>query len=172
MSTDYYYLLMSQQDFFKNQVLEEVIRERISSYFMQKKKIDFWITISPSFINNKKILNKIKETNFYNQKKELLKSPTWIKNYKEKEELEFSAILISSNKEFITWIALRLGYFEKINLLDEKENKLTKNYVSDGIEGKINLTMLETENFLETNNLKIHPDFQIEKYKKLVNFLY
>ena len=64
MTVEYYYLLMSQQDLFKNEVIEEIIRERTNSYFNQQKRNDFWILVSPNFVNSKNMSEKIKETNW------------------------------------------------------------------------------------------------------------
>ena len=63
----YYFILMSQKQMLKNEVLEEILRERTSYYFSKNKKIDFWILISPTFLNFFNFYEKIKKTNFYNQ---------------------------------------------------------------------------------------------------------
>ena len=48
--SSYHFLLISQIDLFKNQVLEEVLRERANFYISQNKKQDFWILTFPNFI--------------------------------------------------------------------------------------------------------------------------
>ena len=64
---DYYYILMSQRDMTQSQVLEEILRERANYYFSKNKPLDFWLTISPSFIKDLGIDKKVIKTNFYNQ---------------------------------------------------------------------------------------------------------
>jgi hypothetical protein len=56
-----FYLLMSQDDLFKNQVIEEILRERSSSYILQGKPNDFWILVSPKFIEKEEIQQQIKQ---------------------------------------------------------------------------------------------------------------
>ena len=60
----YYYLLMSQQDMIQNQVLEELLRERVNYYLSKGKNIDFWLTVSPSFIFEMELNKKIEKTKF------------------------------------------------------------------------------------------------------------
>ena len=67
---EYYYLIMSQSDFMQNQVLEEVLRERATYYNEKKKSLDFWVLISPNFIKNLDLNQKIINTNFYKQQKD------------------------------------------------------------------------------------------------------
>jgi len=155
ISNDYYYLLMSQTDFIKNQVLEEVLRERANYYFSKNKVLDFWISISPSFIKDLELEQKIKETNFYIQKKE--------------EKPDYIVALISLDKEFINWIQLRLGYFENIN------DQLNSKYISDGIYGSFNLNLLKKVNGnfspLKSNKNFLNPNIIINGYKKIISIL-
>lgn len=150
---EYYYLIMSQADFIKNQVLEEVLRERANYYFSKNKPLDFWISVSPSFIKNLKLEEKIKKTNFYIQKKE--------------EKPEYNIALISLDKEFINWIQLRLGYFENIN------NQLNSKYISDGIYGSFDLNLLKKINSnlspLESNKNFLNPNIILNGYKKIIS---
>jgi hypothetical protein len=37
MEKKYYYIIMSQNEMFENQVLEEILRERANSYFLKNK---------------------------------------------------------------------------------------------------------------------------------------
>ena len=69
MVVRYYYLVMSQIDMLENQVLEEILRERAAYYYSKDKSIDFWLSISPSFLEDNYLNEKIKETNFYTQQK-------------------------------------------------------------------------------------------------------
>jgi hypothetical protein len=165
MTKEYYYLLMSQQDLFQNEVIEEILRERNNSYNFQGKKNDFWILTGPKFITDLNFQNSLKKTNFYKQKqKDLL-------FYNEK--LEFYSCIFSSNKEFITWLSLRLGYFEDISKLDEIKSA-NLNYISNGISGKLILKNEKQENlknFQFDKNL-IHPKLLLNKYEKLLEFFY
>ena len=119
----YYYLFMFQKDLLKNNVIEELLRERTTYYVSQKKKRDFWIVLSPTF------LNATEQTRF---------SQTWyyknqmIKNTGSTEQ--FYAALISTNEELINWIALRLGEFENINQPSLSSN--FKQLHSNGIRGQ------------------------------------
>jgi len=120
MSIRYYYLVLSQIDIFENQVLEEILRERANYYYSKGKNRDFWILVSPSFLKADNLLENIKKTNFYNQNK---------KNISPNSNKDYYGCIISLDKEFILWLQLRLGYFENLNQVIEKE------FVSDGING-------------------------------------
>ena len=163
MTIEYYYLIMSQQDLLQNEAIEEVFRERTSSYFSQNRKNDFWILISPNFIKNNELSLKIKKTNFYKQKKDSL-----ITN----NNSEFYTAIVSTNKEFITWITLRIGYFENIETFQDIKAP-NPDYISNGISGKINTNLVNNSSELFTSNPKyIHPDLLINKYKKLLEVFY
>jgi hypothetical protein len=150
---------MSQKQMLENEVLEEILRERASYYFSKKRNLDFWVLISPDFLNVAGIKEKIRSTNFYNQQK---KNITYNKNY------DFYSVLISSDIEFIKWIKLRLGYFE--NIFDEKEIK--SSYISDGIYGIIEGNKTEEYSPLQSNKNFLHPDILLNKYKKALEVYY
>ena len=65
----YYYLIMSQKSLLENQVVEEILRERIYYYLLNKKTIDFWLLISPNFIYSNNLNEIIKNSNFYKNNK-------------------------------------------------------------------------------------------------------
>jgi hypothetical protein len=109
---NYYILVMSQKEFFENQVFEEILRERVNYYVSKNQVIDFWISTEPKLLKTFFSLKNFKNTKFY-------------KRTKEKNSY---SCLISTNKEFINWIQLRLGFFENID--DIKEDK---DYYSDGL---------------------------------------
>lgn len=75
----YYLLKIPTLTIFKEEGIEEVLRERVSHYLSQKKTVDFWISLKPkkpsSYINN--------------------------------DENQFSVYLFSSNEDFIRWIKTR-----------------------------------------------------------------
>ena len=153
MTIRYYYLVMSQIDMLENQVLEEILRERANYYLSKNKNIDFWLLISPTFLKVNNLLDKIKQTNFYKQQK--------IRITSDNEQNYYSAI-VSLDKEFISWLQLRLGYFETIN------SEINENFVSDGIFGFFDYIN-------EKNNLvsplkdevnQINPLILMKKYKK------
>ena len=100
MSLKYYYLIMSQKEMIQNQVLEEILRERANYYFAKQKSLDFWVTLSPLFLEDLNLHEKILKTNFYKQQKSSISSTS---------DFNFYASLISLDKDFINWIQLRFN---------------------------------------------------------------
>ena len=133
MNTKYYYLVMSQKDMIQNQVLEELLRERTNYYLSKNKKSDFWVSMSPSFIKQLKLDDKILKTNFYKQNKKSINSFT---------DYNFYASLVSVDKDFINWIQLRLGYFENLDNISNVKDK--SNYASDGVCGSFDLSKINS----------------------------
>nr|UEQ11982.1 Hypothetical protein Ycf54 [Kumanoa mahlacensis] len=84
--TTYYFAIASQDFLFKEEPVEEILRERTNHYNSLNKPIDFWLIKNPSSINIPEILN-------INKK---IKKPT--------------AAIISHNPKFIEWLKLRLGF--------------------------------------------------------------
>ena len=163
MTIKYYYILMSQKQMLENEVLEEILRERATYYFSKKKCIDFWVTISPEFVKDLSLNEKIKNTNFYKQKESEI-------NYNSIRN--FYSVLISSDKEFIKWISLRLGYFE--NIADHIKQDTKSTYISDGIQGIVEGNANEKLWFspLKSNKNFLHPDILLKKYKKALEIYY
>lgn len=159
MVNEFHYLLMSQKDFLENQVIEEILRERANFYLSQKKKKDFWILTQPTFILNKNFQEKILKSNFYQQQKQNLKSSL--------TEDEFFVSLVSINKEFITWVALRLGFFENIETLEVDKKEI---YTSNGIIGKIEKNQFKK--ILNYSSDILHPDLLINKYQQSIKYFY
>jgi hypothetical protein len=159
MSLEYFYLLMSQEDLCHNEVIEEIFRERSSSYLLQGKPNDFWILISPKFIETKEIQEQIKQTNFYKQREKEIEN--------KKNEHQFYAAIVSFDKEFITWLNLRLGYFEK---LTEKNLKIKKQeYTSNGIIGLIS-NSIKTDNIIfDYDPTFLNLKFLLKKYETLLD---
>jgi len=141
---------MSQKELFSNQVIEEILRERTNYYLSKQKNKDFWLLISPKFIQNKDFSTKIKLTNFYEQQLKIIKPFN--------DENEFYVSLITTNLDFIKWIKLRLGYFED---LDSNEI-LRKDLKSDGVCG---LLSNNEQNILKHSPNYLHPDILISQYK-------
>lgn len=159
MVNEFHYLLMSQKDFLENQVIEEILRERANFYLSQKKNKDFWILTQPTFILNKNFQEKISKSNFYQQQKQNLKSSL--------TEDEFFVSLVSINKEFITWVALRLGFFENIETLEVDKKEI---YTSNGIIGKIEKNQFKK--ILNYSSDILHPDLLINKYQQSIKYFY
>lgn len=151
---------MSQKDMLKNQVLEEILRERRNYYFSISKVQDFWLLISPKFLKNLP-LNK---TIFFNQKKENVESSSTDKN--------FYSVLLSSNKEFIKWIELRLGYFENFFFSVAGSNGQVDGKITvDGISGELNFSENSDLKFLlfSSDKTLLDPEISFESYKKIVD---
>lgn len=157
--TKYYYLASSQTRFLQEEVLEEILRERANYYISKKKPLDFWLTISPRFLQEKRINEKIKKTRYYSQE---IPSITW------KERYDFFAVVISTNKEFIKWLELRIGYFEDI------ENPETEGFVVDGFYGSIDSDdgkdILKSP--LQGRDRLIQPTLMIKKYEIALEMYY
>jgi len=121
--SEFYYLVLSKFQLIKNNAIEEILRERAHYYFSESQTNNFWIIKCPAFLYENSFEAKLVKTKFYENNKNLIK-----KN-------EYYAI-ISSDKMFINWLALRIGYFENINEKIKEEKQ--KNYTSTGITGNIN----------------------------------
>ena len=84
--TTYYYVLASQKFLLEEEPFDEVIEERIRNYKEQNKEIDFWVVKQPAFLEAPE-MTEIKA-----------KCP------------QPSVAVISTNKQMITWLKLRLEY--------------------------------------------------------------
>jgi hypothetical protein len=84
--TTYYYILASQKFLIEEEPLEEVLRERTRDYQEKNKEIDFWLVKQPAFL----------EAPEFAQIKATCPQP--------------AAVIISTNKQFVTWLKLRLEY--------------------------------------------------------------
>lgn len=82
----YYYVLASQRFLLEEEPLDEVFRERTRNYQEQEKEIDFWLVKNPAFLEAPE-MKEIKA-----------KCP------------QPAAAIISTNRQFITWLKLRLEY--------------------------------------------------------------
>lgn len=82
----YYYILASQKFLTVDEPLAEVIKERTRYYQEQEKEIDFWLVINPAFVN----------TPAMQSIKTQCPQP--------------SAAVISTNKQFVSWLKLRLEF--------------------------------------------------------------
>lgn len=166
--TNLHYIIMAQKDVIKNQVLEEILRERGSYYNTKEQEQDFWILIDPSLLFEGKNYNKIMKTRFYSQQKSKIQYNSKTTNFSK----DFMGAIVSSNMKFIEWLRLRLGYFEDSTSI---ANNSKASYVSDGVFGSINSKYFFSN--LEKEKLQpytIHPDlvheqnlFTLEQYYQI-----
>ncbi|MEO0458080.1 MAG: MgPME-cyclase complex family protein [Cyanobacteria bacterium P01_A01_bin.114] len=84
--TTYYYALASQRFLLEEEPFEEVLKERQRHYQSQEKVLDFWFVKQPAFL----------ETPEFSSEKARCPQP--------------AAAVISTDKQFITWLKLRLEY--------------------------------------------------------------
>lgn len=84
--TTYYYVLGSQKFLLEEEPFEEVLKERTRNYQEKEKEIDFWLVKQPAFLEAPEMAE-IKA-----------KCP------------QSTVAVISTDKQFITWLKLRLEY--------------------------------------------------------------
>ncbi len=84
----YYYVLASQQFLLDEALEEEVLKERTRNYHEQEKEIDFWFIKQPAFLEAPEMAE-VKAN-----------CPPSV------------AAVISTNRQFITWLKLRLEYVQ------------------------------------------------------------
>jgi hypothetical protein len=84
--TTYYYVLASQKFLLEEEPFDEVLKERTRNYQEQNKEIDFWLVKQPAFL----------EAPEFAQIKAKCPQP--------------AVAVISTNRQFITWLKLRLEY--------------------------------------------------------------
>jgi hypothetical protein len=96
MNKKYFYIAMSQQDLLKNQVIEEIIRERNNYFINRENPLNFWIIMSPFFLETNEIFSKIKKTNFFKlKKKEILY-----------EDKFYTGLILSTDVEYPNSLAI------------------------------------------------------------------
>ena len=67
MDKIYHFIIFEQNDIFKNETVEELLRERANYYINKDKLCDFWILLNPFFIKEPSFLEKLKLTNYCNK---------------------------------------------------------------------------------------------------------
>jgi hypothetical protein len=97
------YLLFSQADLVKKEVLEELFRERITRAKEKQIPLDFWLILNPLCLYYKPYLKEIKDSFYYDQNRETI-------NFKNND---YFCLFITNNPQYSTWLKLRIGYFEK-----------------------------------------------------------
>nr|AYO28169.1 Ycf54 [Synura petersenii] len=145
ISSPLFYIILSQYDVLKNNVIEELLRERTEYYKSQNKVLDFWVFLNPTFLDvpfiNLSITSSEFYLNLYNQI-----------NFDNKNYL---AVVVSTNKDYINWLKLRLGGFNIISIENSLKNPLKKIRKSsikwDGLYGRFN-SLKKIDN--NTKNLK------------------
>jgi hypothetical protein len=163
-SIKYHYLIMPQQEILINQVLEEILRERTTSFLVRKKARDFWLVPAPSFVYSEDFSRKLKQTNFFVQKQKQINELLSEKCF------SFYGALVSTDEIFINWIRLRLGYFENINNPDNK----TKNINCDGLYGFFELNNNNVENLSPLIHISnyISPKVKRKQHEKIIEIYY
>jgi len=82
----YYYALASQKFLMEEEPIDEVLKERTRNYQEQSKEIDFWLVPQPAFLTAPEMATI------------------------QAQCPQPAAAIISTNKQFITWLKLRLEY--------------------------------------------------------------
>lgn len=159
----YYYLVMAQKDFLENQCLEEIFRERTTYFLSRKKPRNFWLTFSPDFLFDVSFFQKLKKTQFYKQKKDLFSTTLFNNTF----QSNFFVSVVSSEKEFIDWLQLRLGYFENLSVSSSNSDST---FVSDGITGFFSSN--SSVNPLKGSFDYLHPDILLQRNAKFLEFYY
>jgi hypothetical protein len=97
MTVKYYYIIISQEDVHKNELLEEILRERVNFFMNKRKQVNFWIINSRYFINKNSLQEKLMNTRFF---------PDTFEN-------SFNILIMSTDSNFIKYLHLKLGMFKK-----------------------------------------------------------
>ncbi len=84
--TTYYYVLASQKFLTEDEPIDEIFKERTRNYQENEKEIDFWLVKQPAFLEAPEMA----------AIKAQCPQP--------------AAAIVSTNKQFITWLKLRLEY--------------------------------------------------------------
>lgn len=84
--TTYYYVAASQKFLLEEEPLDEVLQERVRNYQEREKEIDFWLVKQPAFLEAPELA----------EAKAKCPQP--------------SVAIVSSDRQFITWLKLRLEY--------------------------------------------------------------
>ena len=148
MKDNYYYLIFDQKDFFQNQTIEELLREKATYYNSKNYLIDFWILVQPDFLKNNLLEKNVKTTNYIGNNK-------YLDGY--------YVVLKSTNLEFIKWMKLRLGYFEQLFSQD-----FDKSLVSNGIyTDSVALKKYEVFSNLRSNRYSLSPKILAEQLQSM-----
>jgi hypothetical protein len=150
----YYYLILSQDEFLENQVIEELFRERMTYLINENKPIDFWIVMSPTFLQKEHLKNRIISTQFFEQNDQL-----FVKNKC------YCTMILSTSIHYINWLKLRLGYFEQFQ---ESFIQSKNPYKSNGLFGLLEENTIENQNFFLSEKPILHPTIRLKELKNLI----
>jgi hypothetical protein len=148
MKDNYYYLIFDQKDFFENQTIEELLREKATYYNSKNYIIDFWILVQPNFLKNNLLQNNIKGTNY-------------IKNNKYSDG--YYVVLKSTNLEFIKWMKLRLGYFEELFSKNFDDKLISNGVYTDSV----TLKNYKVFSNLRSNRYSLSPKILAEQLQSM-----
>ena len=154
--TTYYYLLLSQESIYKNDGIEEILRERANGYNDENDSTNFWVLTSPKFMENLGLIPKIQQTRYfkYEPKFEGVVRSIWKLDITKKH---YWTAIISTNFTFIKWLKLRLGYFETLDCkYDIPEEGLRNTRAPLGLYGSFESE--NVENPLESEPEILHPN--------------
>ena len=84
--TTYFFVAASEKFLTVEEPIEEILKERVRNYKENNKEIDFWLLKNPSFLQT---------TQFADLKAKIPSTP---------------AVVLSSDKKFITFLKLRLEF--------------------------------------------------------------
>jgi hypothetical protein len=96
--TTYYYVAASQKFLLSEEPFEEVIQERIRNYQERNKEIDFWLIKQPAFLDAPEM----------SEIKAKIPQPC--------------AAVITTDKQLLTWLKLRLEYVTTGNFEAPSDN--------------------------------------------------
>nr|QUE29127.1 Ycf54 [Erythrotrichia welwitschii] len=104
----YYFAIASRKFLTEEEPLEEILRERVSYYNSSNKPIDFWFIETPDFFKTPQLKEIIGE-----------------------DDQPFAAV-VSTNRTFINWLKLRVGYVAvgRLGQSDFVVNNLLENIVT------------------------------------------
>lgn len=116
----YYYLVMSQLDSYRNEAIEEVLREKSLKMNDIEFKKKIFVLNCPYFIKELDLLPYIKETTFFGlNHKKIIDSQLNEKTGLVEDEYYFTAI-VSTDQNAISTLKLRLGFFENMDAIQNE----------------------------------------------------
>jgi hypothetical protein len=120
INSSFSYLASTDSFLFHEEPLEEMFRERSAYLKNSKKSCDTWIQLKPEFLKRNRL---VESSGFYKKSVvECLDNAISHHPY---------PVLISTNKSYLDWLQLRLGYFENINTLEEHTFNIKKSEGSE-----------------------------------------
>jgi hypothetical protein len=132
---------MSKAEMLNSEVLEELLRERVTFPTFESKSAKYWLLLESSFLNSLNLNPIIEKSQFFRR----LNSNNMLKSG--------YSVLLTTNKVFFVWLKLRLGYFEEIDDLKNLQFSSESYIMSNGISGSF--TYSDSNSFikspLETN---------------------